>query len=319
MPGVFVRQALANGRLTLDRAEAILAVAQAGDAAAARQAITRLRGALADDVASVRQQVIDARALVEAGLDFIDEGDVRAYDPARLQAMLAEVRSVLARWRVTADAIEGEPVVCLVGPANAGKSALFNRLSDAHALVSPVAGTTRDWLDAPWDVGGRRVRLIDTAGWLDAPRGLDAEGIAAGRRTIDGAALVLACSAPDAALPMICDLPATAVVIATKADLTAAPDARAVLAVSANDGTGLTQLIGLVSDRLTAVGAGEPRQQRLLAEVDALLARLTFQLPDDELLADDLRRVGELLGDLLGVTTTDDVLNAIFSRFCIGK
>lgn len=319
LPGAFARQALANGRLTLDRAEAILAVAQAGDAAAAQQAITRLRGALAADVAAVRQQVIDTRALVEAGLDFIDEGDVRAYDPTRLQGMLGEVRNVLARWRVTADAIEGEPVICLVGPANAGKSALFNRLAGARALVSPVAGTTRDWLDAPWDVGGRCVRLIDTAGWLDAARGLDADGIAAGRRTIDGAALVLACSAPDAPLPATCDLPTTAVVIATKADLAAAHDARAVVTVSANTGNGLAQLTGLVTDRLAAVGAGEPRQQRLLAEVDALLARLTTSLPDDELLADDLRRVGDLLGDLLGITSTDDVLNAIFSRFCIGK
>ncbi len=319
LPGAFARQALANGRLTLDRAEAILAVAQAGDATAARQAITRLRGALANDVATVRQQVIDARAVVEAGLDFIDEGDVRAYEPTRLRALLSDVRSVLARWRVTADAIEGEPVICLVGPANAGKSALFNRLAGARALVSPVAGTTRDWLDAPWDVGGRRVRLIDTAGWLDAARGLDADGIAAGRRTIDGAALVLACSAPDAPLPTMNDLPTNAVVIATKADLVATPDPRAVLAVSATDGSGLVQLTGLVADRLAAVGAGEPRQQRLLTEVDALLARLTTHLPEDELLADDLRRVGDLLGDLLGITTTDDVLNAIFSRFCIGK
>ncbi len=318
-PGAFARQALANGRLTLDRAEAILAVAQAGDAAAARQAIARLRGALADDVATVRRQVIDVRALVEAGLDFIDEADVRAYDPARLRSLLSEVRSVLARWRVTADALEGEPVVCLVGPANAGKSALFNRLAGANALVSPVAGTTRDWLDARWEVGGRTVRLIDTAGWLDAARGLDADGIAAGRRTIAGAALVLACSAPDAPLMQQHDLPATAVVIATKADLVARPDPRAVLAVSANDGTGLVQLTGLVADRLAAVGAGEPRQQRLLAEVDVLLARLTTHLPGDELLADDLRRTSDLLGDLLGITTTDDVLEAIFSRFCIGK
>jgi len=327
-PGAFARQALANGRLTLDRAEAILAVAQAGDAAAARQAIARLRGALADDVATVRRQVIDVRALVEAGLDFIDEADVRAYDPARLRSMLSEVRSVLARWRVTADALEGEPVVCLVGPANAGKSALFNRLAGANALVSSVAGTTRDWLDARWDVGGRTVRLIDTAGWLDTASGLDADGIAAGRRTIAGAALVLACSAPDAPLPHQTqqtqqtqqnDLPATAVVIATKADLVAMPDPRAVLAVSANDGTGLVQLTGLVADRLAAVGAGEPRQQRLLAGVDVLLAQLTTHLPGDELLADDLRRISDLLGDLLGLTTTDDVLEAIFSRFCIGK
>ncbi len=318
-PGAFARQALANGRLTLDRAEAILAIAQAGDAAAAHQAITRLRGAIGTDLGQVRSRLIDARAAVEAGLDFIDEADVRSYDPVRLRALLTGLRAILARWRVAADHHEGDPVVCLVGPANAGKSALFNRLAGAHALVSPVAGTTRDWLDAPWDVAGRRVHLIDTAGWLDGAHGLDAAGIAAGRQTIAGAAVVLACSAPDAPLTADASLPGGALIIATKADLDAVPDARAVLAVSAATGSGITQLTGLVQDRLTGVGVGEPRQQRLLTETDALLARLVAHLPDDELLADDLRRASDLLGDLLGVTTTDDVLDAIFSRFCIGK
>lgn len=319
MPGAFARQALANGRLTLDRAEAILAIAQAGDAAAASQAIARLRGAIGADLTQVRTRLIDARAAVEAGLDFVDEADVRSYDPARLRALLADLRTVLARWRVTADTHEGDPVVCLVGPANAGKSALFNRLAGAAALVSPVPGTTRDWLDAIWMVGGRRTRLIDTAGWLDGARDLDAAGIAAGRQAIAGAAVVLACSAPDSRLPDDASLPTGTVVIATKADLDAVPDARAVLAVSATTGSGIAQLAGLVQDRLGAIGAGEPRQQRLLAETDALLARLVALLPGDELLADDLRRASDLLGDLLGVTTTDDVLDAIFSRFCIGK
>ncbi len=319
LPGAFARQALGNGRLTLDRAEAILAVAQASDAAAARQAIARLRGAITQDLLHVRTRLIDARAVVEAGLDFIDEADVRAYDPVRLRAVLDELRAVLARWRVAADTSEGEPLVCLVGPANAGKSALFNRLTGAGALVSPIAGTTRDWLDARWSVLGRRVRLIDTAGWLDTAQGLDAEGINAGRQMISAAAVVLACSAPDARLAPEVVLPDGALVIATKADLDAAPDARAVLAVSASTGSGLAQLTGLVASRLGGVGAGEPRQQRLLSETDAVLARLVAGLPADELLAEDLRRASDLLGDLLGVTTTDDVLAAIFSRFCIGK
>jgi tRNA modification GTPase len=319
MPGAFARQALANGRLTLDRAEALLAVAQAGDATAASQAIARLRGALGTDLTQVRTRLIDARAAVEAGLDFVDEADVRSYDPVRLRALLAELRIVLARWRVTADTHEGDPVVCLVGPANAGKSALFNRLTGATALVSPVAGTTRDWLDAAWMVGGRRTRLIDTAGWLDGARDLDATGIAAGRQATAAPAMVLACSAPDARLPHDASLPNDTVVIATKADLDASPDPRAVLAVSATSGDGIAQLAGLVQDRLGAIGAGEPRQQRLLAETDALLVGLVARLPGDELLADDLRRASDLLGDLLGVTTTDDVLDAIFSRFCIGK
>lgn len=325
MPGAFTRQALANGRLTLDRAEAILAVAQASDATAARHAIDRLRGAVSDDLLAVRTRLIDVRALVEAGLDFVEEADVRAYDPARLRALLGELRTVLARWRVAADTSDGDPIVCLVGPANAGKSALFNYLTGAAALVSPVAGTTRDWLDAPWLVAGRRVRLIDTAGWLDHANGLDAAGIAAGQRTVASASVVLACSAPDALLPSSALMPPNAalplgtLVIATKADVITAPDPRAVLSVSVTTGVGIDQLTGLVASRLGGVGAGEPRQQRLLAETDAVLARLMARLPSDELLAEDLRRAGDLLGDVLGVTTTDDVLAAIFSRFCIGK
>lgn len=319
MPGAFTRQALANGRLTLDRAEAILAVAQASDATAARHAIDRLRGAVSDDLLAVRTRLIDARAVVEAGLDFAEEADVKSYDPARLRVLLSELRTVLARWRVAADTSDGDPIVCLVGPANAGKSALFNYLTGADALVSPIAGTTRDWLDAPWLVAGRRVRLIDTAGWLDSANGLDAVGIAAGQRTVASASVVLACSAPDARLPLDAPLPSGAFVIATKADVISAPDPRAVLALSLTTGVGIDQLSGFVASRLSGIGAGEPRQQRLLADTDAVLARLMARLPSDELLAEDLRRAGDLLGDVLGVTTTDDVLAAIFSRFCIGK
>ena len=319
-PGAFARQALANGRLSLDRAEAILALTQAPTAAAAAQALERLRGAFGDDLATVRGRLLHARALVEAGLDFVDEADVRAYDPGWLHGELVALREVLTRWRSTADALEGEPRVCLVGRANAGKSALFNRLTGGAALVSPVAGTTRDWLDAPWDAAGRQLRLIDTAGWLDAANGLDAAGIQAGRDILAGAALILACSAPDAPLPDSLALPISVpvVVLATKADL-GPPDPRATLAVSVVTDDGMAQVAGLVTTRLGAVGGGEPRQQRLLAEADAVLARLTKHLPADELLADDLRLAADRLGELIGATTADEVLSAIFARFCIGK
>ena len=91
------------------------------------------------------------------------------------------------------------------------------------------------------------------------------------------------------------------------------------LAVSAATGSGCEQLSGLVAARLGSVGGGEPRQQRLLAQGDALLARLLRELPDDALLAEDLRAAVDALGDLIGITTPDDVLGAIFARFCIGK
>lgn len=318
-PGAFARQALAAGRLTLDRAEAVLALATAADAAAAAAAVARLRGALSVDLAPVRERLLRLRALIEAGLDFADEEGVSAVDPAALRADLGELRAVLARWLVAAGAVGDEPVVCLAGPANAGKSALFARLTGAPALVSPVPGTTRDHLDAPWLAAGRRVRLIDTAGWLAAAAGSDAEAIARGRTTVESAALVLACSAPDAPLPPDVPLPAgRTLVVATKADL-GVREPRAVLAVSAGTGAGLEQLAGLVAGRLAAVAGAEPRQQRLLAEADAILARLLVHPPPDELLAEDLRLAAERLGDLLGTTTPDEILDAIFARFCIGK
>jgi len=319
LPGGFARQALAAGRLTLDRAEAVLALATAPDAQAAAAAVARLRGALASDLDPVRDRLLRLRALIEAGLDFADEEGVSTIAPSALAADLGELRAVLARWLVAADALGDEPLVCLCGPANAGKSALFARLTGAPALVSPVPGTTRDHLEAPWIAAGRRVRLVDTAGWLDAASGIDAAALARGRSAIESAALVLACSAPDAPLPADPPVPRDRLlVLATKSDL-GVRESRAVLAVSVETGAGLDQLAGLVAARLGAVAGAEPRQQRLLAETDAILARLMAHQPADELVAEDLRVCAERLGDLLGVSTPDEVLDAIFSRFCIGK
>jgi tRNA modification GTPase len=294
----------------------VLALVTASDAEAAQRALIRLRGDLGADLAAVRDELTELRARVEAGLDFAEEDGVAGADHRLIRSAAQRLGARLARWRTVADAAAGPPVVCLVGPANAGKSALFQRLSGAPALVSPVPGTTRDPLEAAWHVGSRTVTLVDTAGWLDhASTGLDAEAIAAGRRWIDHAALVLACSAPDARLPTVAG---TWQVIATKADL-GSPDPRAVVAVSVETGCGLDQLAGLVAERLAHSHGGEPRQQGLLAAALASLGTLADQPPPDEMLAEDLRRITEQLSDLIGSTTPDDVLDALFSRFCIGK
>ena len=326
-PGGFTRQALANGRLTLAQAEAVLALSVASDAESARAALARLRPALSAEVAAVRERLIQLRAVVEAGLDFLDEEDVRAFDPAALRADCAGLAARLGRWRSAALAAESEPLVCLAGPANAGKSALFVRLGGGPALVSAVAGTTRDSLEATVVLGGRRLRLVDTAGWLDAAAGvhgdhaaLDQAAIAAGRRIAGQAALVVLCSAPDAPLPAeFPEIPRErCVIIATKSDLGAGDD-RAALAVSAQTGAGIAEFGVQVAAHLATTGDGEPRQQRLLAQAQEGLLRLAEILPVEVLLAEDLRAAADRLGDLIGATTTDDVLDAIFSRFCIGK
>lgn len=324
-PGAFTRQALAAGRVTLDQAEGLLAVAQAPDAPAAADALTRLRGALAGDLGPVRARLLALRAEVEAGLDFLDEHDVRPADRRLLAEELQALEQRIRRWVVAADGLGGAPVICLVGAPNAGKSALFAALTGEAALVSPVAGTTRDSLHGQLTIAGRGlVRVVDTPGWLDDASGLDAAALAAGALELAGATIVLACAAPDAPLPAISGMEnQRMLVIATKSDLGLPADPRAVLSVSATTGAGLAALHGLLARRLAPVATAEPRQQRLLAAAADDLAAggrlVTGGTATDDLLAEDLRRAGEHLGELLGPTTPDTVLDAIFARFCIGK
>lgn len=317
--GAFTRQALANGRLHLDQAEAILALTHAGDAEAAADALNRLRGALSDEIEDIRQQIIQLRAQVEVGLDFMEEDDVSSYDATELQRTLRQLRQDIARWQRAAVSIGTQPQVCLVGRANAGKSALFNALSDSKALISDEAGTTRDMLHADMDCHGRRITLIDTAGWLDQARSaIDSDAISAGRQALQQAQLLIACSAPDAPLPEdLNELPPHHI-CATKADL-GHNDPRAVLCVSAFDGTGIEALKEFVAEQLGLSSSGEPRQQRCLAAAAELLDTISNKVPDDVLLSDDLRQIADHLGDLIGLTTTDDIMDVIFSRFCIGK
>ena len=323
--GGFTRQAVAHGRIALDQAEAILALTHAPDAEAAQRALTRLQGGLSEELEPLRQRLIYLRALVEAGLDFIEEDDVQAYEPAAVIAVLEDVRSTVLRWRRAAESMGEEPVVCLVGQPNAGKSALFTWLTGAPALVSNIAGTTRDWLEAPWQVQGRRVRLIDTAGWLARAAGLDAEAVAAGRELLAGAAVVIGCDAPDAPLPNdwreACPGVAT-IHLATKHDLwqdlgQSSPSAD--MTISAQNKYGEQALEEKIATILGDATHGDERQQRLLSEAAHTVQQLLPQLPGDELLADELRNLAETLGNLIGTTTTDDVLNKIFSSFCIGK
>ena len=330
-PGAFTRQAVATGRLSLDRAEAVLALAQASDALAAAAALARLQGALAADLQPLKAKLLRVRALVESGLDFLDEHDVRPWNPALVIADLTAIRAHLDRWLIAADSMENVPLICLVGAPNAGKSALFAALTGEPALISPVPGTTRDHLDARFDLGGRDVRLVDTAGWLTATQlDIDQQAIDEGKKIASSADLVVACAAPDAPLPPHFDVALTLgiptsrfVVIATKADLAAPADPRAVLAVSVADGQGLAALRGLLSNRLAPQAAGSARQQGLLrtaiTHLDAAIQQARRSDDQDALMADDLRRANQRLDELVGTTTDDDVLNAIFAAFCIGK
>ena len=328
-PGYFTRRAFANGRMRLEQAEALLALVHAVDGAAAQRALSWLRGSLGTEVKELRAQLLHLRALCEAGLDFMEEDDVRAFEPSWMRGQVASIHAALVRWQRVAQSHSHIPLVVLAGPANAGKSALFNALTGGQALVSAQAGTTRDWLDGTWQLPGRAVRLLDTAGWLDlqdrqVPEGvaaIDDEAVVKGKTMIEAAAMVLWCSAPDAVLPD--DLPATNAVecvVATKADL-GNGDARADLVCSAESGDGLNNLSQRVLEVL-GDDPGLPRRQQIL--LTRALERCQQILdapvvPPDELLAADLRQAAADLGELLGSQTPDEILGAIFSQFCIGK
>jgi tRNA modification GTPase len=319
-PGAFTRQALANGRLRLDQAEAVLSLTAARDAAQAARALARLRGELGEDLGRMREALIGLRARIEAGLDFAEEEGVVAVPPAELSRVLGAMRERLGRWLSASRGTEGAPSVVLCGPANAGKSALFRVLTGAPALVSEVAGTTRDCLEEAVVIAGRQVRLIDTAGWMEPRDELERAAQLAAERAMASADLVLACSAPDAPLPDDAPLPpGRALVVATKADLGAEADPRAAVSASAISEPGTAALLALIAERLGALGQAEPRQGRLLARCDQALARLESHAGADELVAEDLRAVADGLGELIGATTSEEVLAAIFSRFCIGK
>ena len=160
-PGYFTRRAFANGRMRLEQAEALLALVHAVDGAAAQRALSWLRGSLGAEVKELRAHLLHLRALCEAGLDFMEEDDVRAFEPAWMRQQVESIHAALIRWQRAAQSHSQIPLVVLAGPANAGKSALFNALTGGRALVSAQAGTTHpDWLDGTWQLPGRAVRLF---------------------------------------------------------------------------------------------------------------------------------------------------------------
>ncbi|WZO95921.1 tRNA modification GTPase [Isosphaeraceae bacterium EP7] len=333
-PGEFTLRAFLAGRLDLTRAEAVLGVIEARNPRQLDAALRQLAGGLFGPIQAARDRLLDVVAHLEAGLDFVDESDVDPIGRAVLASELAGMAGAveeLARTLRGRDRIDGAPRVVLVGPPNAGKSRLFNALVGLdRALVSSVAGTTRDYLCAPCDCDGLRVELVDTAGIEDAA------GPIADRAQVhraDQAAradLLLDCRPADAgpgdqAIPTG-DVPA--LIVVTKCDLSAAP-AAGTLSTSSATGAGLPALRAAIAEALRGVDADSAlpagtaaRCRESLAAAGIALRDASATLADgwgDELVALDLRLAVDSLGQVVGATVNDDILDRIFSRFCIGK
>ncbi len=329
-PGEFTLRAFLSGRLDLTRAEAVLGVIDAQSPAQLDAALRQLAGGIATPITALRDHLLDVLAHLEANLDFSEEPDVDLLGRSALADDLArssrELAALAQRLRGR-DRPSGDPKVVLVGPPNTGKSRLFNALvGDARAIVSPVAGTTRDYLSALADCAGLRVELIDTAGIETGDGDIEQQAQSHRSAQADSADLLLVCSSVDIDSPhAVFDRPVLRVW--TKGDLAPAPPGY--LATSAATGEGLDALRGAIAAMIRRQVAEDdlpsgtgPRCSASLTSASEALGSASQVLTlggGDELVAIDLRQAIDELGKVVGATVTDDILDRIFRRFCIGK
>ena len=330
-PGEFTRRAFLEGRIDLAQAEAVADLIDAASREAARSALRSLRGEFSAAIDTLRAGIVELRALTEAMLDFPEE-EVDALHRDDAQAKLARVRAaleqVLARSRQGSLLRSGVHVV-IAGAPNVGKSSLLNRLAgEERAIVTPIAGTTRDALREPIQIDGVPLTLVDTAGLRAGADPIEQLGMERARREIAAADVVLMLAEAAGQPAPLYELPAGAasLLVFNKVDLHpgfAAPSGA--LAISARTGAGLEQLRKAILIAAGWSNAGEPvflareRHIRALRACADHLARAASEAAHWELFAEELRIAHDQLAGITGAFTSDDLLGEIFSRFCIGK
>ncbi len=342
-PGEFTQRAFLSGRLDLTQAEAVRDLIEAQTLTQARQAASQMGGALSRRVAPVKQLLVDLIALLEAGIDFgEDDVDVTSREEigTRLDDLtphLVKLEASFSRGRVVHDGL----TLAIVGRPNAGKSSLFNRLVERErAIVTATPGTTRDTVSERISLDGIPLELVDTAGLRESHEEAEQKGIVRSREALADAALVLIVL--DATQPLndeernllaeVQRRPALVAVnksdlapaVAVQVDLNGVP----VVTTSALTGEG----IPLLRERILALASGgaasEPGMLTSLRHHQAVTTALSAihdaaqanasHVPHEMILL-DLYRALWALDSLTGQTTSDDILNLIFSTFCIGK
>ncbi|MBC7906639.1 MAG: tRNA uridine-5-carboxymethylaminomethyl(34) synthesis GTPase MnmE [Rhodospirillaceae bacterium] len=334
-PGEFSKRAFLGGKLDLTRAEAIADLVDAETSAQRRQALRQLDGGLARLADGWRGEIIRALALMEAVIDFSDEGvpDGLVHTVAGLVETLAsDMERHLAEGR-RGERLRDGIHIAIIGAPNAGKSSLLNRLAGREAaIVSATAGTTRDIIEIHLDLQGWPVVVADTAGLREAAEDIEAEGIRRALAKAETADLKLAVfdagQTPDG--PTLSMVDGDALVVLNKMDVAAGalPDhinGRPVLAVSARSGEGLDQLLAVLTDEVSRrfATAGAPaltrvRHRSAVEDCAALLRRFDSQA-EIELAAEDLRQAAGAIGRITGRVEVDELLDVVFREFCIGK
>ncbi|MDX8456670.1 tRNA uridine-5-carboxymethylaminomethyl(34) synthesis GTPase MnmE [Mesorhizobium sp. VK9D] len=330
-PGEFTRRAFLNGKLDLVETEALADLVNAETEAQRRFALRNAEGAQSELYSSWRRRLIHARAMIEAEIDFADEEDVPGSVSeavwSDVAAMIREIERHIEGFKAAEIIRDGFEVVILGAP-NAGKSSLFNALAQREAaIVTDEPGTTRDLLEVVMDINGMRVRIVDTAGLREAAGKVESIGIERARAKAGAADLVLLLE--DMADPASAgDVPSGAPLlkIGTKADIASAGAGDGYdLVISSKVGTGLERVLSEIGARAAAAvgNAGDIlpsrlRHVELLNETtDCLRAALSGQ--SQELCAEELRLAADRLGRIIGAVDVEDLLDVIFSQFCIGK
>ena len=317
--GEFTERAFLNGKLDLSAAEAVIDLVDARTDRAADEAQSRLRGVLSDRYESLYHDAIECSSRMEHLLDVdegeIPEGTMESYsgDLLNLKSRISKLLSTAREGKILRDGA----LVVLAGRPNAGKSSLMNALlGENRAIVSDVAGTTRDSIEEGLDIDGWPIRIVDTAGLRATDDAIEAEGVVRAEELMAKADIVVA---------LDCDVPG-AIRVHAKCDLDQADfhDSCAIC-VSAKTGEGLQSLKDAIAARLRELSARASedvadvtaRQTDLLAKA---LAALEGTDPSDPVLAANALRVAaQSIGEIIGKTYSEDLLDSLFSRFCVGK
>lgn len=347
-PGEFTQRAFLNGRLDLAQAESVMALIQSRSEGAGRAALAQLGGVLSRSLICFTRGLKESLSLLEAHIDFSDD-DVGSLDLEPLRTRVFDIQRQMAALKATFDTgrilREGLSLL-LLGRPNVGKSSLLNALlGEPRAIVTDVPGTTRDIIEEQLVLGGLPVRLIDCAGVRETPDLVEREGLLRTRARVDSADLILLVvdsSSPaesdDSLAAKLCD-PQKTLLVLNKADLPGRFRAKDLgdfprqIHVSAQQGLGLDDLIEAVTDAFDCGRSGrdvndevvltERRHYQALVCGEEALSRFLVAAETPgvpfECLAIDLREALAALGQITGETTPDEILEQIFSRFCIGK
>lgn len=323
-PGEFTRRAFENGRIDLSEAEGLADLLSAETQSQRRAALSLAGGAFSRMMGEWQARLLALAARLEAVLDFSDEGEVGDQLPEEweqdLAVLAAEMEEALAR--PPAERLRNGVRVVIAGPPNAGKSSLLNWLAGRQAAItSAVAGTTRDVVEAPTAIGGAPFLLVDTAGLRESDDEVETIGVGRALEVIERADLVLWLGKPDQ-----CPVRRESVIlIESKGDLRNAPiDPAADIRVSAESGEGMEKLVALLIERSKGllpqegeVAINDRHRQAIAAALSPL--RDAAGTGDFLIAAESLRQARLALDRVTGRAGVEDMLDALFGRFCVGK